>query len=318
MKENRSLVDKELSSLAQSISHMSLAPQLNSVLLSRGKRLRSVMLMECAELVGGMRDEVLPLGIAIELLHAATLVQDDIIDKEEERRGKTSLHRKWSVGDAILVADCLICFAIDKAADFGVDVLKTIARTGLSLCDGEHLDLNSLLDTTLEDEYFSSVEGKSASLFRTAAYCGGLVGGGDVSQINLLADFGKHYGIAYQIKDDIIDFRERDGIPRDLKNAKPTLPIIHLYENCNKETREIINDVFNLHRIDARNVREIQRELRKAGSLEYSLSVLNQIADQARLVLTYFPECESKSCLNHLVDILSPATMGLEPKGVGT
>ena len=311
-------MDKELSSLAESISHMSLTPQLNSVLLSRGKRLRSVMLMECAELVGGSREEALPLGIAIELLHAATLVQDDIIDKEEERRGKMSLYRKWSVGDAILVADCLICLAIDKAADFGEDVLKTIARTGLELCDGEHLDLNSLLDTTLEDEYFSSVKGKSASLFRTAAYCGGLVGGGDISQINLLADFGNYFGIAYQIKDDVTDFRERDGISRDLKNAKPTLPIIHLYENCNRETRETIKDVFNLHRIDAQNVREIRRELRKAGSLEYSLSVLNQMADQARLVLTYFAECEPKSCLNHLVDILSPATTVRTPKGVGT
>ncbi len=256
-------------------------------------------------MVGGSREETLPLSIAIELLHMATLVQDDIIDGEDRRRGKSSLHKEWSEGDAILVADGLICLAIDRAADFGKEVMKSIARMGLTLCDGEHLDMNSSLDATLETEYLSLIERKSASLFQTAAYCGAWVGCGDLSQINLLAEFGKYYGIAYQIKDDIADFTEREGIPRDLINANPTLPIIHLYGNCDKKTKQIINDVFNLRRINRKSARELCRELERTGSLEYSLGVMREKADQARSVLAYFTESESKLCLAYLVDSLS-------------
>lgn len=237
--KTKELVDRKLSEFTVNLSHSSLFPQLKYALLSEGKRLRPIMVLLSAQSVGGDRNEVMPLALAFELLHTATLVHDDIIDKDYSRRGVSAVHEKWSVEDAILVGDCLISLAVDLISDYSTQTVKIAAKTGIELCDGEYMDITQSLKTTTEEEYFAKIKRKSASLFRTAAQCGAIEGRGSPQEVKSLALFGEHLGIAYQLQDDLQDLMTGKYVG-DLINGRVTLPIIHLYQHSNSETRTIL------------------------------------------------------------------------------
>src|SRR3990170_585831 len=111
----------------------------------------------------------MPLALAFELMHAATLIHDDIIDRDEMRRGKLALYKKWSAIDAILTGDALIALAVNLASEYGETVLKTVAQSALELCDGEHIDITFSLKTATEEGYIQNIREKSASLFKATA-----------------------------------------------------------------------------------------------------------------------------------------------------
>ena len=152
--ETKQLINSELSNLVSKISELRLHPYLEYVLLSRGKRLRSILVILSVQSVGGDRDRVIPLALAFELLHSATLVHDDIIDEDKLRRGLPTLHRKSGVNTAILVGDAMISLGINLAADFGVEIMKIVSECSLELCDGEYMDTSLLLNEITEENYF--------------------------------------------------------------------------------------------------------------------------------------------------------------------
>ncbi|HJX22961.1 MAG TPA: polyprenyl synthetase family protein, partial [Candidatus Bathyarchaeia archaeon] len=228
----RSLVNRHMKGLLSSIGHLSLSPQLDYCLLSPGKRLRPLIVLLSTYAVGGDLEKSLPLALSIEALHTATLVHDDAIDRDQDRRGVPTVHTRWGVGDAILVGDSLISLSISLAADYGREIVKIIANTGLELSDGEHAEASSQLKISTENQYYARIRGKSAALFRAAARVGALAGGGNGREVDALGEFGERFGLAYQIRDDIQDLMEKGSeMPRDLRNKVPTLPILHLYRN---------------------------------------------------------------------------------------
>lgn len=164
-------IESELKKFTSRLSERNLHPQIEYALLSEGKRLRPILAILSAETVGGNRNKVMPLALAFELMHTATLVHDDVIDQDETRRNKPALYRKWSVNDAILTGDALIALAVELASKYGEEILKTVARSALELCDGERMDITSSLKTATEESYFKRIGEKSASLFRTSTYC---------------------------------------------------------------------------------------------------------------------------------------------------
>jgi len=189
----------------------------------------------------------MPLAVAVELVHTATLVHDDIIDQDDIRRGKPTLYKKWSVNDAILTGDALIALAIDLASGYGKTILKTVAQSALELCEGEHLDMLSSLKSTTEESYFERIRKKSASLFRAAAYCGALVGSGAPSALHSLSVFGENFGITFQLRDDLFDLTSPGAFtPNDLKIVRLTLPLIHLYEISNLKNREQLEQYLQI------------------------------------------------------------------------
>jgi geranylgeranyl pyrophosphate synthase len=170
------------------------------------------------------------LALAFELMHTATLVHDDVIDQDDMRRGKLAVHRKWSVNNAILTGDALIALAVDLASEYGETVLKTVAQSALELCDGAHKDVTFSLKTVTENSYFKKVKEKSASLFKSSAFCGALAGGGTHSEVSSLSMFGENLGIAYQLRDDLVDLSQKGKIVlKDLRSGVINLPLIHSY-----------------------------------------------------------------------------------------
>jgi geranylgeranyl pyrophosphate synthase len=164
--QTRQLINFELSRFVSGLSYLELHPQIEYALLSEGKRLRPLLVILSAQSVGGHVEKVMPLALAFELMHTATLVHDDIIDQDFTRRGKPALHVKWSVDDAILVGDAMIALAVNLASHYGEAILKKVSESALELCNGEHVDISLPLDSATEEEYFTKIKKKSGLSFQ--------------------------------------------------------------------------------------------------------------------------------------------------------
>jgi len=236
--------------------------------------------------VGGKAEEVMPLALAFELMHTATLVHDDIIDKDQTRRGLPALHVKWSTDDAILAGDAMIALAVNLASSYGEEILKIVSNSALELCDGEHMDIYFSLDSATEEEYFLKIKQKSATLFRASAHSGALAGGGSPSEIHSLSMFGENFGIAYQLRDDLSDIKHTGtSISKDIKRGRVTLPLIHLYNTSNlKEKRQLKRDFQEALKNRALNssvVKRILKRLTTAGSFAYVEQKIDKYLQQA-------------------------------------
>jgi len=287
VENTKQLVESELSNLISRIADLKLHGKIEYALLSHGKRLRPLMVILSAQSVGGNREDVMSLALAIELLHTATLVHDDILDQDKFRRDVPAVHEKWSVNEAILVGDAMISLAINLTADYGREILKIASETGLALCDGEYMDVSITSTKMSKNEYLEKIRKKSASLFQAATHCGAIVGGGSDVEVKCLADFGEHFGMAYQLRDDLSDMTSlRDGIPKDLRKSRISLPLIHLYKSSSLVEREtLLNDLQILARKD-RAVKKIVldrilQNLKAKGSLGYCGKKINQYIDQS-------------------------------------
>ena len=202
-----------------------------------GKRLRPVMTIVSSLVTeaspGQATNEVIQGGIACELVHLGSLYHDDVMDESTTRRGVETVNAKWGNLQAILAGDFLLARASEIAASLGTEVAGLLARTIGQLCEGqiEELRFTYKPERTL-DSYLASIEGKTASLYSTAARIGGIVAGLDREMIDTLTAYGTAYGMVFQIVDDILDVTATDeelGKPagHDMVEGVYTLPVMH-------------------------------------------------------------------------------------------
>jgi geranylgeranyl pyrophosphate synthase len=314
MFETRQLINSELLNLVSSLSEVRLHPQIEYALLSKGKRLRPILVILSAQSVGGNQEEVMPLALAFELMHTATLVHDDIIDGDKMRRGIPALYRKWSVDDAILAGDAMIALAINLAADFGAKIIKTVSQSALELCDGEHMDTSLSLGTITEEEYFLKIKKKSASLFKATTYCGALAGKGSPIEVESLAAFGENFGIAYQLRDDLLDMTITGGfVPKDLKSGRVTLPLIYLYKVSDFVQREKLeNDLQILMKgnrvVKNAAIERVSHSLKTAKAFTYCEQKINQYIKKSVDSLKPLKNTPFKTYLTQMTKLLKLTT----------
>lgn len=300
----KSQVESEISQFVSSLSNLHLKSKIEYAVLTEGKRFRPVLVILAAESVGGERSKVMPLALAFELMHTATLVHDDIIDQDEMRRGRPALHKKWSINDAILTGDALIALSINLASDFGGNILKNVSQTALELCEGESADLVDSLETT-EEDYFKRIKYKSASLCTSAAYCGAKAGDGSPSDVRSLAMFGENFGIAYQLRDDVLDFpTNRDPNSNDTVNGRVTLPLIYCYARSKPEEKRKIERFQALLKTNPSqaidNTSEILQLIRKKGAMEYCEKKIDEYLSQAMKNISTLKETRYKAYLREM------------------
>lgn len=301
--KTKSQIESELAKISSKLSELSIHPQIEYALLSGGKRLRPLFVILSAESVGGNRNEVMPLALAFELMHTATLVHDDIIDDDEYRRGIPALHKKWSVNDAILTGDALIALSVDLASPYGETILKTVAQSALELCDGEHMDITFSLKTATEESYFKKISEKSASLFKAATYSGALAGGGSHSEVHSLSMYGQNFGIAYQLRDDLLDLKQKERMAlKDLRSGSITLPLIHSYNTCSSDEKKQVES--QLQRLmkgnptnDDQGAENLLRIIRSTGSFDYCENKIDEHLRQAVNSISILKDTEYKTYL---------------------
>ncbi|WP_433088429.1 polyprenyl synthetase family protein [Dactylosporangium sp. CA-052675] len=217
-------------------------------LLPPGKLLRPLLALACAEAVGGVADDVVPAALALEYLHVATLVHDDIIDADDVRRSRPALHAAHGLPDAIVAGDHLIFAAFSaigecRPASAATAAATALAAAGSSLCRGQVLEARLAGDPAAGVEAYLTVAAlKTGALFRAACRIGALLGGADAGRADRLGEYGELLGIAFQIRDDVLACTlgpEATGKPAtsDLANGRPTLPVLLAYEAADPATR---------------------------------------------------------------------------------
>jgi octaprenyl-diphosphate synthase len=262
-------IESELEKLVSKISVVRLHPLLEFALLSKGKRLRPILTVLSAQSVGGDPKKVKQLALSFELLHTATLVHDDIIDQDVFRRGIKTLYSKWFIKGALLAGDALIALSVNLAADFGPEIMKILSEVGLELSDGEYIDAVLSLDNATEQQYFTKIEKKSASLFRCATCCGALAAGGSRLEVEALAKFGEYFGMAYQLNDDLDDLLGKNQISRDLRNGNVTLPFLYMYEHGDDAAKELMKRNFGNRNVTLAVMEEVKDRMEEFGAIRY-------------------------------------------------
>ena len=218
------------------------------LILSGGKRLRPLLTSCSFRLFEKNTNENINhigLAAAVEFIHAATLLHDDVIDESKKRRGNLSVNEVWGNKTSLLVGDFLFSRAFQLMAKYGnTAVLKLLSDTSVIISEGEMLELSNDKDPTInEDVYYDVINGKTASLFSAACQVGGMSAQGSYKEVEYLKSFGANFGMSFQLIDDAIDYSSSNitlgkNIGDDFKEGKITLPIILAYLRSNKAEKE--------------------------------------------------------------------------------
>jgi octaprenyl-diphosphate synthase len=197
--------------------------------LEGGKRIRPVITLLSAESVGSKDDSVLDAAVAVELLHAESIIHDDIIDQEVSRRGKASFHVRYGYSASLLTADFVFAMILAIASRYqDRRVAHTLSNAALQMCEGEYMEL-TIDPITYKlgwDEYIDIIYNKTGALFQTATQLGAIIGGGTNEQIEALSSYGKYLGIAYQVHDDMLDWGAKDKVTLALKQGNEESSIL--------------------------------------------------------------------------------------------
>jgi octaprenyl-diphosphate synthase len=281
------------------------------ILTSGGKRIRPLLLMISARLSGfdGPADQAVTLASAVEYIHAATLLHDDVLDDATLRRGKDPAHAVWGNRATILVGDYLYTKSVCLAVQIGLlEVDSILANACRIMAEGEALQLLHCGDLSLTDEaYLKIVECKTAALISAACRLGGVISGAPWRAKDALGQFGMHLGIAYQVADDTLDYVADQGrlgkaLGKDLSEGKITLPLLHLLRSVNGAERRLVETVVRDGQASSDQLRDILDLMQTYGSTTYALDVARRHIAIAQQHLEQFDNGPHRRALAAVAD----------------
>lgn len=283
------------------------------IIKRKGKRVRPVLVLLSAELCGGVNERSYRGAALVEILHTATLIHDDVIDEADTRRGFASINATWKnkiailMGDYLLAKGLLLCLESD---DF--EFLKITSTAVKRMSEGEihQVQKSRQLDTD-EETYLRIIADKTASLLSSCCEIGAASATEDRKKRQLLRDYGENVGIAFQIRDDLLDYIGRRSITGkpvglDLNDKKLTLPIIYsLGQAPRKKGKEMIAIIKNGgKKIKGRDVKEVLGFVTEYHGLEYAAKRAVHFASLAKTLISEFPDSPSKRSLMSFADFV--------------
>ncbi|MFJ6752766.1 polyprenyl synthetase family protein [Streptomyces sp. NPDC091266] len=284
-------------------------------LLPSGKLLRPHLLARSALAVGGSLEAVLPAAVGFEVTHTGSLLHDDIIDQDAVRRGRPAVHVAFGPEMAIVAGNALIFTwfaALAECAAYGiphrriVGAMEIQAAAGQQICRGAALELSLVGDLEASLETYSEMaRAKTAALFEAACQVGAILGGGEAPQIAALGVFGDHLGCAFQIRDDLLPYRE-DGAgggkpaDSDLRNRRPTLPVLLAHREATPAQRAVLRACMMPGPDEGEAFGRLAGVLRATGALDAAEQSARHHAEQARRALAEIPPSADRDALQAL------------------
>ena len=273
-----------------------------------GKRLRALLTLGSAKLCGylkGGRD--INLAACVELIHAATLMHDDVIDNGEIRRGKKTLNSVWGNQSSILIGDYLLsrCFEM-MVEDENLEVLKLLSSTSVKIAQGEILQLQHKGETDmLEETYFKIISSKTAELFAAATKVGAILGNKNNKIKDALGFYGKNLGLTFQIADDTLDYNSDlnlfgKKIGNDFFEGKITLPIILLSQKVNNFEKNQIKEFFSKKNRDEKNFQIMLELIKKYNIVKECYKKAEHFINLASNSLNILENSEEKKIFENL------------------
>lgn len=286
--------------------------------LSGGKRLRPIITMLSCEAVGGVPENTIPLGVSLEYMHNSTLVHDDIIDRDEWRRGLQTTHKKFGLSLAILAGDALIGETYRMLSYMAPpemesvtykEIIRSIADAARRFYEGESMDIDfaNRFDVSIP-EYMIMIEKKTAQLYWLAGKGGALIGKGNKKQIDNLAEYGMLFGLMFQIKDDLLNIlTDQSGLGKqkvgsDILNGKRTLMVVHSLSKASHNEKKKMMSIIGNEKATQKDVVKVIDIFRVTGSIDYSQNKLKEFRKRAKKCLEVVNNSESKELLIALAD----------------
>ncbi len=302
---------------------------LNYLVENSGKLLRPRMVYLCGSMYPNDESRLIDIAVAVELIHMASLVHDDIIDNSQLRRGKPSLNQRWGNQVGVLTGDYLFAAAFNLISQSNsAAVMENLTSTIKVMCSGEIKQLGMLFDLNLsKEDYFDKTYRKTACLFASSCAVGAILGKAPQKQIRMLEQFGLYLGYAYQIIDDVLDFvsdSELLGKPiaNDLSQGNITLPVILALKD--HQQGEKIRNILKNGISQPAKLNQVQEILEESGALEESVYLSRQYLELGLNLLQEFPRTavmeEMKSLSRYILEgyykKLSPETSVIPPLAV--
>jgi len=280
---------------------------LNYILRRKGKQMRPLLVFLTARLNGEIAESTYIAATCIELLHTASLVHDDVVDDAHERRGSLSINALWNSKIAVLLGDYLLSSGMHICVEKSrYDMLEIISEAVKSMSEGELLQLQKARKLNIkEEDYYKIIISKTAALLSACTACGAKSVTDEPETIQVMKDFGENIGIAFQIRDDILDYEGTGltgkAVGNDIKEKKITLPLIRALEQSeNSKRRHILNIVKNKKK-SRKEINEVISFVTDYGGLDYAELKMNQYRDKALAILDSYSESEVKESLREFV-----------------
>ncbi len=280
------------------------------IIRQKGKKIRPLLVLLAAKVAGGVTERTYRGAVLVELLHTATLVHDDVVDNADKRRGFWSINAMFKNKIAVLMGDYLLAKGLMIAVegkDF--DFLEVMTNTVKRMSEGELLQIRKTRKLDIDEPtYFRIISDKTASLLETCCKIGALSTSDKKEFHESMRKFGEYIGIAFQIRDDILDYEgslSTIGKPvgGDIKEKKITLPLIYSLNQVSKsEAAEVRKMIKNGKKKE--NVKEIIEFVRKHKGIDYALETAKKYSDGAKELLKTFPDSQSKVAMEGLVEFI--------------
>lgn len=308
MKRIKELVDAEIRRIKAGLEGPDdLVEASFHLVLSGGKRVRPFILIKSAEVFGSSLESSMPAAVAIELLHNFTLIHDDIMDRDEYRRGVKTTHILFGEPVAIIAGDFLFSYVFyilsrSYPPETGLKLVELYANASNLICMGQTMDVLPDKYIVSPDQYLEMVYRKTGALIEASAVAGGVVGGASEEELDLLREFGSKIGIAFQIADDILGIvgdPKVTGKPvgNDIRNGKKTILVLSALERMDTVSRERFLRVFGNPETSDDEVMEAIDLIVSTGAIEDSREFMKRLYKDSIDALRNLPESEARSYL---------------------
>ena len=280
----------------------------------RGKQLRPLLVLLSAQICNPVTDKTFRSAAALELLHTASLIHDDVVDSSDTRRGVASVHTKWTNKVAVLIGDYMLAKVIGLVAEVrNIRILEIVSQLGRSLSSGEMVQLHVGQSMWIDEaRYYQVIEQKTAQLFQACAEAGAESAGCTARQRAALREYGRLLGLCFQIKDDIFDYSDLEEIGKptmsDLRDGKVTLPLIEALRRAPQDEADHIREIGEMLAAHSESIdtekalQEIKAFVLRFKGDEYAVQQMLAYKKQATEALSIFRDSAEKASLIGLLD----------------
>jgi len=296
------LIHKQLSTDNPLMSNI-----IEGYLRSKGKQIRPLVVMLSARMFGSVGDKVLNAAAAVELLHNASLIHDDVVDESKLRRGKPTINALWDNHIAVLVGDYFVSAALHCAIATGdMNIVSTVGQLGTLLSLGEIDQIYNTREHELsEDAYYRIINFKTASLFVACARVGCCAADAPADMADTLAKVAELLGLCFQIRDDIFDYFPADKVGKptgnDLREGKVTLPLLHALQATPDPAMQ---ELAARQSLDPDEVERLQRYARESGGIDYAYASMARLRDRAATLMQTLPRGKAADSIAQLFDYI--------------
>ncbi|HEY8331861.1 MAG TPA: polyprenyl synthetase family protein [Pseudomonas sp.] len=272
-----------------------------------GKRLRPLLVLLAGNALGQRGERLNLLAATIEFLHTSTLLHDDVVDKSSLRRGRSTANALWGNAPSVLVGDFLYARSFEMMVELGsLPVMQVISQATRVIAEGEVLQLSKVRDaSTTEEIYMEVIRGKTAMLFEASTHSAALLSGASAAQAEALRSYGDALGIAFQLVDDLLDYRGDaatlgKNVGDDLAEGKPTLPLIYAMREGTPEQATLVRKAIQQGGIE--DLEGILAAVEASGALDYTAQLARDYAARAIACLEALPPSEYRDALVELTE----------------